>query len=167
MTSALIRLYPRAWQQRYGREMRELLAAQKPTFRTLADVIAGAVDARLNPQWTPADRVGTKQGAEHMVKAFRCAPEGVSTSDQWRSATWLVGGSLVLTLIGIGLKLQMGSNSFSEGLLYSAFPASLMLSSECTYLKRYSTAARAIMSIGGAVLMVLVLWAAVAIGNRI
>lgn len=167
MTSALIHLYPRAWQQRYGREMREMLAAQKPTVRMFADLVAGAVDARLNPQWTPADRAGTTQGAEHMVKAFRCAPEGVSASDQWRSAAWLVGGSLVLTLIGLALKVQMGSNSFSEGLLYSAFPASLMLSSECTYLKRYSTAARSVMSVAGAVLMVLVMWAAVAIGNRI
>ena len=167
MTSALIRLYPRAWQQRYGREMRELLAAQKPTVRVFADLVAGAVDARLNPQWMPADRAGTKQGAGHMVKAFRCAPEGVSVSDQWRSAAWLVGGSLVLTLAGVALKLQIGSNSFSEGLLYSAFPASLMLSSECTYLKRYSTAARTVMSVGGAVLIVLMMWGAVAIGNRI
>lgn len=167
VTSALIRLYPRAWRQRYGQEMRELLAAQKPTLRTFADLVAGAVDARLNPQGTPANRAGSKQGAGHMVKAFRCAPEGVSMSDQWRSAAWLVGGSVVLMLIGVALKLQIGSNSLSEGLMYAAFPASLMLSSECTYLKRYSTAARTVMSVGGAVGMVLMMWAAVAIAYRI
>jgi hypothetical protein len=168
MTSAwLLRLYPAAWRRRYGDEMRELLSAQQPTFRMFVDLIAGAIDARLNPQWHPADRAGEMEGANKMVKALRCAPAGVTIADQWRSAAWMIGGSIFFTGIGILLKLQIGSNSLSEGLTYSAFPASLMLSSECTYLKRYSPAARTVMSIGGALLVVAVTWAAVAIGNRI
>ena len=55
----------------------------------------------------------------------------------------------------------------NEALLYAAFPASLMLSSECTYLKRYSAPARTVMSVGGALVMVLMMWAAGAIGDRI
>ena len=102
-----------------------------------------------------------------MVKTFRCAPAGVSEADQWRSVAWMVGGSLVLTLFGVGLQQQIGRNALSEGLLYAAFPASLMLSSECTYLKRYSPFARTIMSIGGAIFVIGVMWAAVAIGYRI
>jgi hypothetical protein len=167
MTSALIRLYPRAWRQRYGHEMRQMLAEQKPSLRTFSDLIAGAVDARINPQLKPVDTAGNAEGAKQMVKAIRCAPAGVSIADQWRSATWMIGGSAVLTLFGILLKQQIGSNSLSEGLLYAAFPASLMLSSECTYFKRYSTAARTVMSVGGAIFMILVMWAAVAIAYRI
>ncbi|MBA2302796.1 MAG: hypothetical protein H0W08_09200 [Acidobacteria bacterium] len=167
ITSALIRLYPRAWRQRYGEEMRDLLAMRRLSMRTLADLIAGAVDARVSRQPTPAERSGNTQGVDIMVKAFRCAPQGASVQDQWRSGAWLVGGSLVFTLVGIALQLRIGSNSFSEGLLYSAFPASLMLSSECTYLKRYSTSARTVMSIGGAVAIILMMWAAVAIGYAI
>ena len=102
-----------------------------------------------------------------MVRSMRCAPEGVSKQDQWRSVAWMLGGSLGLTLFGIGLTLRIGPNALSEGLLYSAFPASLMLSSECTYLKRYSPAARRVMSIGGAVLVILVAWAAAAMGHLI
>ncbi len=102
-----------------------------------------------------------------MVRSMRCAPEGVSKQDQWRSLAWMLGGSLGLTLFGIGLTLRIGANALSEGLLYAAFPASLMLSSECTYLKRYSPAARRVMSIGGAVLVILVVWAATAIGYMI
>lgn len=49
----------------------------------------------------------------------------------------------------------------------SAFPAALMLSSECTYFKRYARAARIVMSIGGAVLIVLMIRAAVTIGYLI
>lgn len=79
----------------------------------------------------------------------------------------MVGGSLLLVLAGILLKQQIGPNSLSEGLLYAAFPASLMLSNECTYFKRYSKPARMTMSVGGALFIIAIVWGATAIGNRI
>ena len=167
MTSALIRLYPKAWRQRYGDEMRELLAAEKPSLRTFADLIAGAIDARVNPQIPPAAGAGCTQGEVTMTRMFKCAPAGVTMADQWRSAAWMVGGSLTLTAFGIWLKTQIGPNALSEGLLYASFPASLMLSSECTYLKRYSPTARLVMAIGGALFVVLVSWGAAALASRI
>ena len=51
-----------------------------------------------------------------MVKAFRCAPAGVSVADQWRSAAWMVGGSIVLISISLMLQQQIGRNAFSESL---------------------------------------------------
>ncbi len=167
MTLVLIRLYPRAWRQRYGEEMREMLAAQKPSLRTVTDLVAGAIDARFNPQSTPAAPAGRKEGVRTMVRSMRCAPEGISKQDQWRSMAWMLGGAAGLTLFGLTLTLLIGPNALSEGLLYSAFPASMMLGSECTYLKRYSQAARRVMSIGGAVLIILVVWAATAIAYRL
>ena len=166
MRAALIRLYPRTWRQRYGEEMRELLAAQKPSLRTFADLVAGAIDARLNPQQSSIPAHGA-EGARIMVKAFRCAPAGVTVQDQLRSAAWMVGGSLVLTTFGILLKLRIGPNAFSEGLLYSAFPAALMLSMDGTYLKCYSTTARRVMSLGGAALVILIIWVATLLANRL
>jgi hypothetical protein len=167
ISSALIRMYPRAWRQRYGVEMAELLATRQLSMRTVADLIAGAIDARLNPQLGAPKAVDVTEGAQKMTNVFRCNPAGVSVQDQWRSAAWMIGGSIVLTLTALGLQWQVGQNSFSEGLLYSAFPASLMLSSECTYLKRYSRPARTVMSISGAVLVILMMWGAVAVGYRI
>ena len=79
----------------------------------------------------------------------------------------MVGGSIALTLLSLGLLRVVGPNSFSEGLLYSAFPASLMFASECTYLRRYSGAARAVISVAGAVLVVLITWSAVVVANMI
>src|SRR5512145_195900 len=159
VAAALLRLYPREWRRRYGAEMRELLADQRLSPRTIADLVAGAIDARINPQLP-------QQGVASMTKSTICNPAGVSVQDQWKSAGWMVGGSLVLTLVGILLKLQIGPNSLSEGLAYGAFPASLMLSSECTYFKRYSRAARMTMSVGGAVVIILMMWTSVAIGDR-
>jgi hypothetical protein len=166
MTSALLRLYPRAWRRRYGAEMDAMLAGERLTLRTLVDVLAGAIDARIKPQVRTTDQRPI-QGVTTMTKTAACSPIGTTTADQWRSAAWMVGGSLVLTAIGILLKLRIGPNAFSEGLVYAAFPASLMLSSECTYLKRYSGAARMALSLGGAFLIILMMWASVAIANRI
>ena len=102
-----------------------------------------------------------------MTKATFCTPVGVTTADQLRSAGWMIGGSLLLTALSLALKLQLGPNALSEGLIYGAFPASMMLSMECTYLKRYSRAARTTIAIGGAIFIVLMMWASVAIANRI
>ena len=167
MTSVLIHLYPRAWRQRYGEEMRELLASQPSSLRTFTDLVAGALDARLNPQHMPAVPAGANQGVGTMMKALRCAPEGVTMQDQFRSAAWMIGGSFVLTAVGILLKLRIGPNALSEGVMYAAFPASLMLSLECTYLKRYSRASRTTMSIGGALFVILVVWLATLVASRI
>jgi hypothetical protein len=166
LAAALIHLYPRAWRDRYGREMADLLAAQRLSLRTVADLVAGAIDARFSPQRVAQSPV-TSGGAMDAIKRSVCNPGGLSTQDQWRSAGWMAGGSLALTAFAILLKMQIGPNSLSEGLIYSAFPASMMLSSECTYLRRYSRRARMAMSVGGACLIVLVTWAATAIGERI
>ena len=167
MTSMLIRLYPRAWRQRYGDEMRELLASRKPSLRTFTDLVAGAIDARLNPQLLPAASAATAEGGSTMVKAFRCAPAGVTVRDQWHSAAWMVGGSFFLTAFGILLKMKIGPNALSDGLVYAAFPASLMLSSNGTYLKCYSQSARRVISIGGAAAVILIFWIAAIIAGRI
>ncbi len=163
---ALLRLYPRAWQQRYGPEMRQLLAHDRFTLRTAIDLIAGAIDARIYPQQMPA-QPGTQPRVRTMTRAFLCGSAGISTQDQLRSAGWMIGASIALTAVSLLLKIQIGPNAFSEGLLYSSFPAALMLSSECTVLKRYSPGARIAMSGGGALFVILVTWAAVAIGNLI
>jgi hypothetical protein len=167
ITSALLHLYPRGWRRRYGAEMRALLADQRISLRTIADLLAGAVDARLNPQRAAAVEPVAPRGVFQMTKATICNPAGVSTADAWRSAAWMIGGSLVFTALGILLKLQLGPNALSEALTLGAFFAALMLSMEPTYLKRYSRPARLTISIGGALFIIAIMWAATAIGNRI
>ena len=102
-----------------------------------------------------------------MSNVFRCSPQGLSAQDQLKSAAWLLGGAIILTGVGIVLRTLAGPNALSESLLYSAFFASLMLSTEPTYLKCYSTTSRRIMAIGGALLVVLIMWGAVALANLI
>lgn len=167
LRAALIRLYPTDWRRRYGGEMAALLEQGPLTLRAAIDLVAGAIDARFNPQWTPASVPPPEKGMAMTTRMFRCAPAGVTVRDQWRSAGWMIGGSIALTTLGIALRTAWGPNALSEGLLYAAFPAALMLSSECTYLKPYSRRARTTMAAGGALLIVLIVWAAVAVASRI
>jgi hypothetical protein len=48
--SALIRLYPAAWRERYEDEFLALLEARPPTLGDRLDIVRGAIDARLHPQ---------------------------------------------------------------------------------------------------------------------
>jgi hypothetical protein len=48
--SALIRLYPRGWRDRYEAEFVTLLEARPPTIGDRFDIVRSALDARLHPQ---------------------------------------------------------------------------------------------------------------------
>jgi hypothetical protein len=46
----LLRLYPRAWRERYGEELSAQLEAQRPLrIGVVADLVRGALDAHLHP----------------------------------------------------------------------------------------------------------------------
>ena len=48
--SAILRLYPRAWRERYGDEMLAMLDARPASLSDRFDLVRGAFDARLHPQ---------------------------------------------------------------------------------------------------------------------
>ena len=48
--STFLRLYPRAWRERYGDEMLALLEEHPAALGDLFDLIRGALDAHLHPQ---------------------------------------------------------------------------------------------------------------------
>lgn len=48
--SALLRLYPREWRDRYEIEFREVLEMRRPGVRDRIDIVGGAIDARLHPE---------------------------------------------------------------------------------------------------------------------
>jgi hypothetical protein len=47
--SALLRLYPGAWRDRYGEEMHAVLETRRPSRRDRIDLIRGAFDAWIHP----------------------------------------------------------------------------------------------------------------------
>ncbi len=57
--SGLVRLYPRAWRDRYEEEFLALLEERPPTFGDIVDTMFGAVDAHLHPQGNVAPQPWT------------------------------------------------------------------------------------------------------------
>ena len=51
----LLRCYPRAWRGRYGHELAEFIAGEPASPRLVIDLLRGALDAHLHPQY-PAQR---------------------------------------------------------------------------------------------------------------
>ncbi|EPZ44494.1 hypothetical protein [Alicyclobacillus acidoterrestris] len=60
----LLRLYPRAWRERYEQEMLVLLEEHKITPATVLDLLIGALDAHLNYN-------GVTEGVTYMVNRLR------------------------------------------------------------------------------------------------
>ena len=48
--SALVRLYPRSWRERYEIEFLAVLASRPPSVGDRVDIVRGAMDARLHPE---------------------------------------------------------------------------------------------------------------------
>lgn len=45
VAASLLRLYPKAWRDRYGEEVADLVASRPARLRTVLDLLAGAADA--------------------------------------------------------------------------------------------------------------------------
>jgi hypothetical protein len=144
---ALLRLYPRAWRERYEDEMRVVLAAERPTLRLALDLIAGAVDARLNPQPVPRLESTTRLGGgTTMTNVFaHCRRDMITTAEHLRSAGWLLGISAVLAIALIALRARFGDTPILDAVTAAAFPIALVVSMRSTYFKCYSTAATWVM----------------------
>jgi hypothetical protein len=63
----MVRLYPRAWRERYGAELEHILETQPTTPRLVADVTFGAIDAFLHPQLDPLP--ATQRGVFYQLPA--------------------------------------------------------------------------------------------------
>jgi hypothetical protein len=124
--TALIRLYPRRWRQRYGAEFEQLLAdltdsGRRPGWRVALDVARGALDAHIHGRYgmrrlfaVPAVRRGIFDGvilslliAVDVVLTNVVFPAGPDESDSdpeyvWQNlATYAV---LALLLVAIGAR---------------------------------------------------------------
>lgn len=69
----LLRLYPRAWRERYGEEVTLIVAQRRITFWTLLDVALGAVDAHIHSDLLPGRLLSMSQRTRSSEIAIFCA----------------------------------------------------------------------------------------------
>ena len=155
----LIRLYPRAWRRRYGRELAELIATQPASFGTAIDLVAGAIDAWLNPQSSTAATAADAKGAGSMISKtlqLRCAGHGpiVTSADKRKAAAVVLGGTLVLVIPLMWVTVLYGSNPYLQSLLAVSWLVPVSFSQHYTSLKGHPGRVQAVL-IGGTAAIVI------------
>jgi hypothetical protein len=149
----LIRLYPPRWRRRYGRELADLIAAQPASFSTAVDLVAGAIDAWVNPQLSTAAAAADAKGERAMLAKMlqlKCAGHGahVSRRDELKAATVVIGGALVLTAIYLWATARYESNPYLDALASLGWLVPVLFSQHFTTLKGRSARVQAVF-IGG------------------
>ena len=166
----LIRLYPPAWRRRYGRELAELLANQPASYRTAVDLVAGAVDAWLNPQSSTAVTTTDAKGTEAMLPTMlklRCAgyvPK-VATSDQLKAAAVTIGGALALVLVYWWATARYGENEYLRSLMAVGWLVPVLFSQHYTDLKGRSARVQVVLIGGPALIVIAIALGAVWLNN--
>jgi hypothetical protein len=155
----LIRLYPPAWRRRYGRELAELLVAQPRSFRTAVDLVAGAVDAWLNPQSSTAVTTTETKGAGAMLpkmlqlKSCGYGPD-VTVADSLKAAAVTIVGTLALVGVLTGAIKLYGNNPYFESFLAMGWLVPFIFSQHFTYLKGRPAHVQAVLIGGPAVIVI-------------
>jgi hypothetical protein len=158
----LLALYPPRWRRRYGDELRELLATQRFSPRTVVDLIAGAIDAWVAPQSIPMQpaAAGQKEGVTMLGTMLRLGCTGsavkVTREDARKSAAVMLGGTLVLTALWMTLHVRLADRTWTNAFLAMAFLVPYLLSMRYTTLKGRSPRTQAIF-IGGTILILMLI----------
>ena len=167
----LIKLYPPAWRRRYGRELAELISTQPASFGTAIDLIAGAVDAWLNPQSSTASTAADPKGAEPMVTKMvqlRFAGDGpnVTAADHLKAAAVTIGGTLALVLPLSWAIVRYGKDPYLLSFTTVSWLVPYLFSQRYTTLKGRSGRVQAVLIGGPAAIVIAIVLAAVWLGNN-
>jgi hypothetical protein len=159
--SWLVRLYPKAWRERYGEEFSEVLAGQHASVGMIVDVLGGALDARLHPQVHVRSTAG-KEDAMTADMMKRCALGGPKVSKRemlWGSVALAVA-YLAMTAVYVALRKVFHGVPAVEALGYTLFPVPMLVFLQMAYLRRRSLAAQ-VLFLGGIIgLIYLLMWGA-------
>jgi hypothetical protein len=150
--SWLVRLYPTAWRQRYGEEFGAVLASQRISAGLVLDVIAGAIDARLNPQIKHSTSKSTPGDDTMTIAMFaRCAAGGPKlSSDDRRFATrFTILSALALATAYIVLtKLYRGAPPV-QALIFASAPWLGLVYEQTAYLRKRAPHTQAFLMAAG------------------
>lgn len=110
--SRYVGLYPRAWRERYGDELLEVLEQERLGLRTRLDLVRGALDARLHPFEPSRLPVLAAVTASALAVAHAIALAAQPVATEWpgyqEEALPLIIGAVAASipaLIGVWLKL--------------------------------------------------------------
>ncbi len=154
----LVRLYPRAWQARYGEEFVEMVGNNRLRVQQVVDIVSGAIDAWLSSDVRRATVAtgGAREGGTVMsVQSLVCANSKAryTTRDALIGSVVMVLATLGFLVIGIAAR-RTGFPASGEMLKGMAFPVSLLLSLPFWILKGQPWKAQVVI-VGGTVVLLI------------
>lgn len=154
----LLRLYPRAWRERYADEMSAMLSDVSLTPASILDIVAGAIDARVAPQAIrgngPAAQPEREQSMFTTMMTCCATGPGVTPQDRWLGSTVMIGLSAVFAAAYIVAASMFRGSDLVDALGIMAFPAAMFLSMPFTYLKGHSRTSQVVI-VGGCLLVLI------------
>ncbi|PYQ30570.1 MAG: hypothetical protein DMF56_07100 [Acidobacteria bacterium] len=152
----LLALYPPRWRRRYGDEVRALIDSQPFSLHAGIDLIAGAIDAWLEPQKIPVQPDAKQEGVtmNGTMMKLGCAASGgrVTREDARKSLVVNLGGTLLLTAIWMTMHIRLGDRTYVDSFSAMAFLVPYLFSLRYTSLKGRSLRTQSIF-IGGTILL--------------
>ena len=152
----LVRLYPRAWRERYGEEFVEMVGNNRLRVQQVIDIVMGAIDAWLSSdvrRATVATGGAPEGGTVMSVQSLVCANSKAryTTRDALIGSVVMVLATLVFMVIGIAAR-RTGFPASGEMLKGMAFPVSILLSMPFCILKGQPWRAQVVL-VGGTVVL--------------
>ena len=136
----LVRLYPRAWRERYGAEFLETVGSQPLHPQQVIDIAMGAIDAWLSVD-VRRSSAGVVAGATHRggpmtLSKIVCTDTKyrMTTRDGIISAAVILATTFVMMTVGIWLR-KSGYLDLGEAIVSLAFPMSMIWSMPFSYMK--------------------------------
>jgi hypothetical protein len=149
----LLRLYPRAWRERYGEEFIATIGNRPLHPQQVIDVVSGAIDAWLSADvWHATRPYGVSSHGERlmMLKSLTVCERArfrPTTRDSVIGAGVMILATFLFTWMGVAAR-RRGSPVMAEMLLGFAFPGSLTLSMPFWMMKGQPWKAQAVITGG-------------------
>jgi hypothetical protein len=111
--AGLIRLYPRAWQERYGDELAAILDSEPPGLRARLDLVRSALDAHLHPALPSPLPMIAAVSASALASAHAIALAAQPVPTDWpgyidEALPLIIGSVAALIPVIVALWLRLG-----------------------------------------------------------
>jgi hypothetical protein len=135
----MLQLYPARWRARYGEEFGAVLASQRASVGLIVDVVGGAIDAHLHPQFYGSASKQIKGGDTMTLEMLqRCALGGPKLSPgERRIAFWLsISSALVISTLYLVLTKMYRGEPMVQAVYWTAVLFPNFIHRQTVYLRK-------------------------------
>ncbi len=140
----MLKLYPRAWRERYGAEIEEVVSSQRPSLQLAVDLLGGAIDAHIKPQALArrleAESSGTGGGSDMVSRLLAC--ERRDSGDLSMREAMISGSIAIGAALAIAAAMFLTDDELVKTILLTMSPGFFVLGSQWYLLRGHSLPAR-------------------------